>query len=108
MRDSETARNVGVRAARQRSPMAPPPEHLRGAVLIRVDRCKGCELCIEYCPVGVLALSKGFNVEGYHHPVVLSDGCISCQACSAICPEFAIFALPAQLLPRARELGLAI
>jgi 2-oxoglutarate ferredoxin oxidoreductase subunit delta len=88
--------------------MAPLPEHARGAVLIRVDRCKGCELCIEFCPVGVLALSEGFNLDGYHYPVVLNDGCISCQACSAICPEFAIFALPAQLLPRARELGLAV
>jgi 2-oxoglutarate ferredoxin oxidoreductase subunit delta len=68
---------------------------VRGVVLIRVPRCKGCALCIEYCPVQVLALSAGFNAEGYHYPIVASDGCIACQGCFAICPEFAIFAVPA-------------
>ena len=60
---------------------------------MRIERCKGCEFCVEYCPVDVLAVSSEFNAKGYHYPVVVSDGCILCQACATVCPEFAIFAL---------------
>lgn len=77
-----------------RMPLLPEPPPARGTVHLRVERCKGCEFCIEYCPMDVLALSGDFNVKGYHYPVVVSDDCIACQACTTICPEFAIFALP--------------
>ncbi len=78
-----------------RGPISPEPRAARGTVHIRVERCKGCELCIEYCPTKVLALSSQFNAKGYHYPTVVTDTCISCQACSTICPEFAIYATPA-------------
>lgn len=87
---------VPAEAPRSRAPVLPQPATVRGTVHIRVERCKGCELCVEYCPTDVLALSSQFNVHGYHYPVVASDDCIACQACSTICPEFAIFALAAQ------------
>ncbi|MGD1012118.1 MAG: 4Fe-4S dicluster domain-containing protein [Acidimicrobiales bacterium] len=77
-----------------RTPILPQPSPARGRVEIRVERCKGCTFCVEYCPVDVLAVSTDFNAKGYHYPVVISDGCILCQACAAVCPEFAIFALP--------------
>ena len=87
-----------------RTPMTPsPPNSARGEVRIRPERCKGCELCIAHCPVGVLGLSTDFNAAGYHYPVVATDGCIACQACSAICPDFAIFAVPAGPLPQAEK-----
>ncbi len=87
---------------RKRGPILPELPAIRGTVHIRVERCKGCELCIEFCPTRVLALSSQFNAKGYHYPTVANDNCISCQACSTICPEFAIFATPAaspRLLP---------
>jgi 2-oxoglutarate ferredoxin oxidoreductase subunit delta len=59
-----------------------------------VERCKGCQLCIECCPTDVLGLSTDFNPKGYHYPTVESDGCIACQACGTICPEYAIFCTP--------------
>ncbi len=94
--------------ARSRAPIVPEPARPRGVVVIRPARCKGCELCIEHCPVRVLALSEDFNDGGYHYPVLASDGCIACQACSTICPDFAIFAFPIESFEHARELGLAI
>ena len=78
----------------KRVPILPQPAAVRGAVHIRVERCKGCELCVEYCPTRVLALSSQFNAKGYHYPEVANDDCVCCQACSTICPEFAIFATP--------------
>ena len=77
-----------------RAPILPKPPPVRGTVHIRVERCKGCELCVEYCPTRVLALSSEFNAAGYHYPVVVSDDCVACQGCMTICPEFAIFAVP--------------
>lgn len=77
-----------------RTPVLPRPRLSRGTVHIRVEWCKGCELCVAFCPTRVLQLSSAFNAKGYHFPVVISDDCVVCQACSTICPDFAIFALP--------------
>lgn len=69
---------------------------VRGQVLIIADRCKGCGFCVEYCPREVLVLSEEFNRKGYHPPkVVRSGACANCSLCEMICPDFAIFSVPA-------------
>ncbi|MFX0091602.1 MAG: ferredoxin family protein [Candidatus Hodarchaeota archaeon] len=64
-----------------------------GEIHVIDDRCKGCEICIKYCPVQALEFSKKFNKKGYHPPKAKEDGpdCILCQFCQLICPDFAIF-----------------
>lgn len=79
--------------------MRPPAATVRGRVLITKERCKGCELCIEFCPSHVLGRPKDFNPKGYHYPIVLNEDCINCRLCVTICPEFAIFSAPRR--PRA-------
>ena len=59
----------------------------RGTVVIEVDRCKGCELCIPACPPQVLSMSDDFNQLGFHVPV-LHPGCTGCEACQLICPDW--------------------
>lgn len=60
----------------------------RGTVVIDVEACKGCELCIDACPPGVLSMTqKERNDGGYRYPR-LSDGCTACRACAQICPDF--------------------
>ena len=81
-------------------PRTPPPfvpaTVPRGTVRILADRCKGCGFCVEYCPKEVLALSPGFNRKGYHPPEVVKHGkCVNCNLCEMICPDFAIFSVPA-------------
>lgn len=65
-----------------------------GEIHIIVERCKGCEFCVEYCPRGVLQLSKSFNKKGYHYPEAIKEGaCVDCDLCESICPEFAIISV---------------
>ena len=66
-----------------------------GEIHILVDRCKGCQFCVQYCPRDVLEMSEEFNAKGYHYPVVVkAERCVDCDLCEVICPDFAIFVLP--------------
>jgi 2-oxoglutarate ferredoxin oxidoreductase subunit delta len=69
----------------------------RGQVFLIPDRCKGCELCIHFCPQGVLESSSAMNSKGYHFPTLVAgkeNDCVHCEFCTLICSEFAIFTLP--------------
>jgi 2-oxoglutarate ferredoxin oxidoreductase subunit delta len=59
----------------------------RGTVVVDVEACKGCELCIDACPPGVLEMGELVNDRGYRYPL-LRPGCTGCKACSQICPDF--------------------
>jgi len=61
-------------------------------IVIDEEYCKGCDICWEFCPTGVLALSETINRKGYYPPVVVKEGeCHGCRLCELLCPEFAIF-----------------
>ena len=56
------------------------------------DLCKGCDLCIEFCPKKILEKSDRFNKRGVFPPKIVDEsGCKACGFCMAICPDFAIF-----------------
>ena len=57
-----------------------------GALVIEVERCKGCELCIAACPPSVLEMSNDVNALGYAYPI-LHEGCTGCTACQLVCPD---------------------
>jgi 2-oxoglutarate ferredoxin oxidoreductase subunit delta len=60
----------------------------RGTVVIDVEACKGCDLCIDACPPDVLVMTQHrVNTRGYRYPLLL-PGCTGCRACSQICPDF--------------------
>ncbi len=60
----------------------------RGTVVIDVDACKGCTLCVDACPPGVLTMTTAeVNDRGYRFPQ-LRAGCTGCRACAQICPDF--------------------
>jgi 2-oxoglutarate ferredoxin oxidoreductase subunit delta len=59
----------------------------RGTVSIDIDRCKGCDLCVQACPPKVLEMSTEVNDMGYRFPI-LHDGCTGCTACQLVCPDY--------------------
>ena len=61
--------------------------------ILKVDKekCKGCELCIEFCPKDVLELSMNLNKKGSKYSVMARpDDCIGCRACVLMCPDVCI------------------
>jgi len=58
-----------------------------GRVEIEADLCKGCFLCIEACPPGVLVMSKSLNKMGYRPVEYKGEDCTGCGICFYICPE---------------------
>ena len=55
-------------------------------VVIDIEKCKGCVLCVKVCPVNVLYMSEDYNQRGYRYPL-LKEGCTGCELCAIICPD---------------------
>ncbi len=64
---------------------------LRGAVVIDIERCKGCELCTIVCPSNVLAMHENVNNKGYHYSYMANpEACTGCTNCAEVCPDTVI------------------
>ena len=60
-------------------------------VTIDKEKCKGCYLCVGFCPKGSLVAGPDLNNKGYK-PVIFKEGsqCIGCCFCARICPDCCI------------------
>jgi 2-oxoglutarate ferredoxin oxidoreductase subunit delta len=70
-----------------------------GQVYLIPERCKGCNICVEFCPKEVLQISNQTNTKGYHLPEIaegMEEVCVHCDFCTVVCPEFAIFTVEVQ------------
>lgn len=54
-------------------------------LIINKEWCKGCGICVAFCPKQVLALEKEKAV------IVNIDSCIKCGLCELRCPDSAIY-----------------
>ena len=62
---------------------------------VKDDWCKGCNLCIERCPVDALEESDRLNKKGIRPPQLKKENeCNNCRLCELICPDFAIAVIP--------------
>jgi len=60
----------------------------RGAIVVDIEKCKGCEVCTVACPDQVIEMEMDVNGKGYHfaymaHP----ESCTGCANCAIVCPD---------------------
>lgn len=58
----------------------------RGQVLLYARWCKGCHICVSFCPTGVLEMHES----GDFPVVVQPEKCTACHFCDTHCPDLAI------------------
>jgi len=63
---------------------------MAGKIIIDIERCKGCGLCVAVCPRNGIVISKRSNKAGYLPAEVVGSDCTGCAMCAIICPEAAI------------------
>ena len=65
---------------------------MKGKILIDADSCKGCYLCIEACPKGLIQKSDNLNINSYYPAEFIDkdESCNGCMLCALICPEVSI------------------
>jgi 2-oxoglutarate ferredoxin oxidoreductase subunit delta len=64
---------------------------VRGAIVIDIERCKGCEICVESCPANVIKMEKRVNSKGYHYAYMeIPELCTGCENCAIVCPDAVI------------------
>jgi 2-oxoglutarate ferredoxin oxidoreductase subunit delta len=58
-------------------------------LLLHREWCKGCGICIAFCPTHVLAL------DGEEKCIIADEpSCTGCRLCELRCPDFAIELVP--------------
>ena len=53
-------------------------------ITIKTAWCKGCNICVEFCPKSVLVM------DGFVAKVANLEACTKCGLCEELCPDFAI------------------
>ncbi len=61
----------------------------KGTPVINREWCKGCGICVAFCPKKVLKID-----DMQKSAVVRPDACINCGLCELRCPDIAIEVIP--------------
>ena len=61
-------------------------------ITFRVDRCKGCGLCVEACPKKLIRIAPDQINQKGHHPAQIKEmeKCVGCASCAIMCPDCVI------------------
>ncbi len=66
-------------------------KQVKFTVKINKEKCKGCKLCIIYCPKHSIEQSEKINKAGMNFVEIKGkDICTGCSNCAIICPECAV------------------
>ena len=65
----------------EKTPLAVKP-------VIQPERCKGCGICIVFCPEKILVLGDDLNSYGYPTVRIIDEkACTHCLRCTLVCPD---------------------
>jgi len=59
-------------------------------VIVNSKYCKGCGLCVFFCPKKELRMSEKKNKKGYLSVEFSGVECTGCLRCALICPDAAL------------------
>ena len=62
----------------------------KGDIVIEIEKCKGCKVCLDACPGDVLQMSSEVNAKGYPYAVKVNSECTGCANCAVVCPDAVI------------------
>lgn len=65
--------------------VAPQPVDEEFELILTLEWCKGCDICVKVCPERCLILNAEHKVE-----LIDADACTGCRICEWLCPDFAI------------------
>lgn len=62
---------------------------MAGKITFRREACKGCELCMAFCPKKLLQPDQTYLNRAGVHPMAIAnmDDCIGCANCAVMCPD---------------------
>jgi 2-oxoglutarate ferredoxin oxidoreductase subunit delta len=60
---------------------------VKGEIVVDIERCKGCEVCIDACPVQTISMVDAVNGKGYHYMQDINGKCTGCMNCAIVCPD---------------------
>ena len=61
---------------------------MNGAIIVDIERCKGCQVCRVACPNDVIAMANEVNHKGYHYAYQENqEACVGCANCAIVCPD---------------------
>lgn len=68
----------------------------RGELIMQIDsvKCKGCGICVPYCPMNAIILSsRAKGAKGKRYARISHDECVECSVClrAGVCPKDAIY-----------------
>ncbi|MDR0955422.1 MAG: 4Fe-4S dicluster domain-containing protein [Rikenellaceae bacterium] len=64
---------------------------IKGTIVVDIERCKGCNVCVVNCPTQAIALNRDVNAKGYNYLYMEKpDECIGCANCAVVCPDSCI------------------
>jgi len=78
----------------------------KGQIEIRMEKCKGCGLCVAVCKKGNIVIDESaINALGYA-PARFTDPsgeCTGCKMCAEVCPDCCITVYREQKAAAAKE-----
>ena len=64
----------------------------KGKVTFETEKCKGCLLCVEFCPQHILYQDKNAFNKAVYNIITVSEPekCVGCAFCAMMCPDSVI------------------